>query len=166
MERFLLIVGFIILLYQLLKRLFGKQEIPCSEKPNLYLTVISIVLVFSVNYAIIFFGSKVPGSLLERNEYQTMLYVHLYPNRNEVKSYKVPAKIRSLMLNNCVPDYDDGAACESYKAYIIDYAIMSNGGKIIFDLDSQESLELNHIVWIYDENMRYWGVELTRETPK
>lgn len=161
MERFLLIVGFIILLYQLLKRLFGKQEIPCSEKPNLYLTVISIVLVFSVNYAIIFFGSKVPGSLLERNEYETMLYVHLYPDEQQVKSYKVPAKVRREVTEDCYPGNDGDTECTSWKEYFIEYAIMPNVGRIYFDSDTP--LELDRIIMMFDESTRYWGVQLTNE---
>jgi len=165
--RIIIFIGLAIIFYQLFKLILNKPEKPLSQKHKSYIIIISVALAFALHTIVGFYGPKIPGHLFERNEYETMLYVRLYPNENEVKSYKVPAKIRRIVTSDCYPaDNDTGQACDSWKAYLIYYAIMPNGGKIVFELDSQESLELNKIVWIDDEEGRNWGVELTKEAPE
>lgn len=96
-------------------------------------------------------GERVPGSLFERDNYTRMIYVRMYPGDSEAKSYTVPALITA---------YQDGDGYSSYHVYSIDYAVMPNGGKIVFG-DGGESLKLHKRVHLYDEKEREWEVELT-----
>lgn len=120
------------------------------------------------------FGSKSPCAYLEKGKYQAEFYVHLYPEGNPVKSYKVPAMIYA---HTEVEDYGDTAdddpihgggqsGTTSYRNYDILYARLPNGGIIKFDpnrLDAADTLEVNKPTSRTDENGRTWGVELTCE---
>ncbi len=56
------------------------------------------------------------------------------------------------------PEYDGQS--NSWKEYRIEFAEMPNGGKVTF-YNSDKALELGRIVTMYDDNGRYWGIELT-----
>jgi hypothetical protein len=114
------------------------------------------VLIFGTPY----FGTKTPGSFFERNEYEGFFYIYLYPNGQKVKSCRVPALISSSVETD---EYDDDFY--SWREYRIQYAQTPNGDKIKFD-NSIETLKLNKIVELYDDNSRYWGVQLTDKKVK
>ena len=135
-----------------------KEEISLDNKIVLFaLAYLLIVIVTN------FCGVKRPGHILERGDYEAMLYVRLYPNDEGVKSYKVPALIYTYSYE-CGPD---GETC---KRYSIKYAIMPNGGKIVFETPETVPLEeeitplqLGENVTREDIQNRKWGVELTSE---
>jgi len=125
--------------------------------------LISCLVAYSVNN----YGVCVPGHFFERNEYKKMIYVRLYPYDGDVKSYKVPAMIHA----NFVECGDEGEECRDYQ---IEYAVMPNGGKIVFynpndtmkiynGFDPENGLTINEKVSLFDLKEREWGVELTSE---
>lgn len=120
---------------------------------NTYILWFSIVCGIVLYYGISSYGNKIPGSFFERNEYESMIYIRLYPNKQKTTSRKLPAKI--FKLDN---------------KYYIQYIALSGGSYLdicwyepcIFD-DSVE-LELNRVVTIYDSKNHEWYVELTNES--
>jgi len=84
-----------------------------------------------------------------------MFYVNLFPDGQKVKSYRVPAHIRAL-VGSKTDNSDQSYSC---REYLIEFAVMPNGGKVTFD--SIESLELGKAVTLFDDNEKHWRVELT-----
>ena len=156
---FIISVAAGIVVYYLLKYTIGErnESFNYSQK-NKYILWFSLAVGIAIYFGPIWYGTKIPDSIFERSEYETMLYVRLYPNNQVTKSYKVPAKIYKYVHESCY-DEDD---CASYAVYKILYAIMPNGGSIAFD-DFDDGLVLNEVTRVYDEDDREWGVELTNE---
>jgi hypothetical protein len=153
-----------IAVYQGLKYLWGKRELSYIDKPNKYFFYGSIAVGVAAYFLVIQYGVKVPGSFFERSEYETMLYIRLYPDNNPVKSYKVPAEISKVIAEDCYPGSEGQTECSSWSEYRINYAIMPNGGRIVFDEDPAYSIvELNRIISLFDVYEREWGVELTKD---
>lgn len=159
--RVLLSMAVIVLTYQALKFAFRRMGWWESENFKGYAGLLSLVAMVGVNYIAATYGTKVPGAFLERDDYEVMLYVRLYPDMNEVKSYWVPAKIESVTESYCEPAVDMGERCESLQVYYIRYAVMPNGGTIVFD--EEGTVRLNEKEYVFDEQGRYWGVEMTNE---
>lgn len=134
----------------------------------------TFVIFFVVIGLIIKFGSRTPGSLIERRYYKNNIYVRLYPNDELVKSYKVPALI---YRTNYDPGYSDQEGGSS-QGYFIKYAFMPNGGIITFSevgFDFETNSELSDMepqvilgekTDLKDTKGRIWGVELTDEVVK
>lgn len=159
--RTILYVLFGSIIYFSLKKWYGRWEENYKNMSNRIFFIISIIVTLSLIVGTEYWGAKVPGSFFERTEYENYLYIRLYPHTQEVKSYKVKAKIEATFI-----DMSDGeGGSEEERVYYINYAIMPNGGKITF-YDNDESLKVNEIVEIYDDNRRKWGIELTNELPK
>jgi hypothetical protein len=143
-----------------LKWFYGKRDGTASEMPNKVFLWISIALSLGLMFGTPYWGTKIPGSFLERDDYQGMFYVNLFPDAQKVKSYRVPALIQATIES--ANEQDDRTF--SWREYRIDYAIMPNGGKITFYY-ADKCLELGKIVTLFDDNKGYWGVELT-DRPK
>jgi hypothetical protein len=60
---------------------------------------------------------------LERHDYERRFYVFLYPQAGETKAYRLPALIEATATLH----YED-----LERHYRLAYAIMSNGGAIVF----------------------------------
>ena len=93
------------------------------------------------------FGTKVPGSLFERLEYdEAFIMVKLFHGTQRNQSLAVPASI----------------SCRSRYIYNINFAIMPGGRRIFFP-GNQEPLILNERVDQYDDQHRDYGVMLTSQ---
>lgn len=156
MPRNVIFIAVAVGLYWGLKWFYGKRDGTASDMPNKIFLWISIALALGLMFGMPYWGTKIPGSFFERADYQGMFYVNLFPDVQKVKSYRVPALIRATVESDT--DQDDRSY--SWREYRIDFAIMPNGGKITF-YDADEYLELGRTVTLYDDNERYWGVELT-----
>jgi hypothetical protein len=129
---------------------------------NTYILWFSIVCGIVLYYGISSYGNKIPGSFFERAEYETMMYVLLYPDHQKITSHKLPAQIR-----------------KTDREYYIDYVVMADGSYLdlsgcegtvknsvnLEDLicDDPRSLILNKRISIHDSLDRDWIVELTNE---
>jgi len=156
MPRNIIFIAVAVGLYWGLKCFYGKREGTASDMPNKVYLWISIALVFGLVFGTPYLGSRVSGSFFERAHYQGMFYVHLFPNGQKVKSYRVPALITSSVESNI--DYDD----QSYlwREYRIKFAVLPNGEKVTL-YDADENLELDKTIALFDDKERYWGVKLT-----
>jgi hypothetical protein len=98
------------------------------------------------------YGSEEIGSFMEKKEYTAYYYVNMYPGRSTSKNYKVKAKIHS------VKNSDRGGE----RRYHIQEAYFDNGKTITFFNDGDfETLKLNKLVSIDDDNKITWNIELT-----
>jgi len=158
----IIVLAIIILLYFALKWLIGVFKGSTDDTRNTYILIFSFFLVIALNYGVSFYGYKVPGSFLERSEYERMLYVHVYPSGQYTESYKVPALISRYEKLSCYGEDN----CETYRGYLISYAVMPNGGTINFRFRDNNPLKLNKIVYTIDNNNRDWGIQLTNEPVK
>ena len=156
--KFVLVIASIAVIYFVLKYSIGIRDGSLDNRKNKYLLLLAIIIVMVYVWGIALYGKMVPGSFFERNEYETMLYIHMYPDNQKTKSYKVPALIERYSEYDCWGDNE----CYSYKGYRIHYAVMPNGGTINF-YDDDGYLELDKIIWISDDKYRDWGIELTNE---
>jgi len=153
MLRGIIFIAFAVGLYWGLKWFFGKRDGTCSDMPNRVFFLIAFALAIGLVLTSYYWGTKTPGSFFERGHYQGMFYVNLFPDGLKVKSYRVPAMISCNVGSDA---YDD--SYYSWREYRIEFAVMPNGGTVTFN---DNILELGRIVTMYDENGRYWGVELT-----
>ena len=132
-------------LYCLLVTLFGdwKKGTIRSRKNSLFAGA-CIASWFFFGLGINLFGTKVPGSLFERLEYdEEFIMVKLFHGTQRNQSLAVPASI-------------------SYKSrYNLNFAIMPGGRRIFFP--NQEPLILNEIVPQYDDQHHSYGVMLTSQ---
>jgi len=145
-------------LYRALKHYYGKRDGTISDMPNRAFMWTTLVFAIGLIFGTPYFGTKVPGSFFERDEYREMFYVNLFPDEQRVKSYRVPASILVYLEGGY--DYDNDPVY--WRAYKIQFAIMPNGGKVTFGFsDDYVPLELGSTVTVYDDDERPWGVELT-----
>lgn len=110
------------------------------------------------------YGTKIPGSSFERDNYEELFYVNLFPDGQKVKSYRVPAMVSaSYEASSSYTDGNGDAQDVFEHVYRIQFAILPNGGKVSFN-DPYEALELGKIVTMFDVDKRYWGIELTNRS--
>ena len=152
--------AFAVGVYWFLKLSHGKREGTVSDRPNSIFSCIALAVAVGLIFGTSYFGTKRPGSFFERDDYEGMFYVNLFPEGQEVKSYRVPA-----MITARVGETEYGDDIYSWREYRIDFAAMPNGGKIAFDI-SDETLELGKKVTVVDNKERYWGVKLTEQPVK
>lgn len=88
------------------------------------------------------------GSIYEATDYTQNFYVLMFPDKDSVKNYKVPAQIYSTMG-------DTG------RVYHIECAYMPNGGVIKFD--EYQYLIPNKLKAVDDVNEDSWRIELIDE---
>jgi hypothetical protein len=88
------------------------------------------------------YGQKIPGSLLERNEYRGCFFVQLYRAPDRVKSYRIPATIRAKI-----------------KQYYIESAHWPNGGITTFS--DPDPIYLNGFASVTDDAGNEWDVVLS-----
>ena len=112
------------------------------------------------------YGTKIPGSRFERDNYEGLFYVNLFPDGQKVKSYRVPAMVSANYEASSSYTNSNGDEQDVYEhVYRIQYAVMLNGGKVHFDNSyGFQDLELNKTVTLYDDDKRYWGIELTNRS--
>jgi hypothetical protein len=139
-----------------LKYYYGDRDGTASDMPNKVFLWMSMALAAGLVIGTPYWGSRTPGSFLERADYQGMFYVRLFPDGQDVKSYRVPGFVRTSVESDM--DYDDRVY--SWREYRVDFAIMPNGGRVTC-LDSDEYLRLGKKVNLFDDDGNYWGVELT-----
>jgi hypothetical protein len=89
--------------------------------------------------------------MLERHDYERRFYVFLYPQAGETKAYRVPALIEATATLH----YED-----LERHYRLAYAIMPNGGAIVFE-DWDTSLIPYERIKLIDKQGREWAAELT-----
>lgn len=143
-----------ILVYYLLKYTIGESNKSFQiSKRNKYILWVSAVVVFAILFGTEWYGNKTPGSVFERSEYETILYVRLYPGNQKTESYKVPAGIFKTG-NNYYVQYLNYPNNNSY----IDVCWQA---PCIYD--DFVDVELNKLRTIIDAQDREWGVELTNE---
>lgn len=143
-------------LYWGLKLLFGNRERTLSEKPNLKFTAISFLVAVGLIFGTTHFGTKIPGSYLERSDYSGVFYINLFPDPHGIKSYRVPALINASVES----ETDQDEQLHSWREYRLAIVFMPNTGKIPF-YNADECLKLNEVVTLYDDHGKKWGVELT-----
>lgn len=92
-------------------------------------------------------GSTNIGGLFERINYTESYYVNLFPENANDKNYKVKAEIEKIG-----------------NGYYISKAYFSNGGYITFNNNgTDKSLKVSSKIGIYDDEDKYWRVELTTQ---
>jgi hypothetical protein len=155
MPRNIIFILIAVVVYWALKWFCGKRGGTIHEMPNSAFMTMAVALALGLMFGTPRWGTKRPGSFFERSDYQGMFYVHLYPNRQEIQSYRVPASVSSRVET----DEDPDDRSYSWREYRINFAVMPNGEEITFE--SGEALQLNSIVTMYDDRHQYWGVELT-----
>jgi hypothetical protein len=128
-------------LYFALKRIAGDWNQTVDSTPNVYFLMVSVAVLIALPLGIAKFGAERPGAFFERSEYEARLYVHLYPEAQRVKSYRVPAMISA-----------EGGE------YLLWSAFMPKGVSIDFE-DCR--LELQKTVICFDTSNRTWGIVLT-----
>jgi hypothetical protein len=128
-------------LYFALKRIAGDWNQTVTSTPNVYFLMASVAVLIMLPLGIEKFGVESPGDFFERSEYEARLYVHLYPEAQRVKSYRVPAMISA-----------EGGE------YLLWSAFMPKGVSIDFE-DCR--VELQKTVICFDTSNRTWGIVLT-----
>lgn len=144
-------------LYWGLKWFYGNRPGTASDMPNKTFSWLALVFAIGLIFGTPYLGTKIPGSFFERDEYEGMFYVNLFPDGQKVLSYRVPAMILAVVESTT------GRDNESYseQEYRVEFAIIPNEGKVTFDIDSSEHLKLGKIVEARDDKKRNWGIELT-----
>ena len=129
-----------------LKRLIPIRGIFSSEHRKVFL-VISLCMILNL-IPTTKYGSDTINSIFEMNEYTTKYYVHLYPEDNKSKNYKVEADIESNLD-------EEGRKYHIVKAYF--------DSKRYITFTDWDSLHPNKKVMIRDDDGKDWDVELTTE---
>jgi hypothetical protein len=165
MARNIIFIAIAAAFYWVLKSLYGKRDGTVSDMPNKSYSWLAMALALGLILGTPYWGTKIPGSFFERNDYRGMFYVNLFPDGQTVKSHRVPALIEVSLENDTY--YDDRLYSwheykidYSWREYKIDYAIIPNIGEISF-YNADKCLELNKIAILCADNGQYWGVELT-----
>ncbi|NCY21150.1 hypothetical protein EBX31_04230 [bacterium] len=155
-----ILVGICVGLYFLLKFFFGNWKADIHDPKNGRLGGACFIILLLLFLGIPEFGNKTPGSFWERADYKGHYIVLLYPGRQATNSQE------AVGLIECETESGTDQGDEPYtdKRYKIDYAIMSNGSRISFNPDSYESLEVNKVVRLTDDDGNNWGVKLTPQS--
>jgi hypothetical protein len=151
-----------VLLYWALKYFFGDLKSDHQTLPNKWFLVVAAVSTgfFSFIWQP-YYGSAEPGAFFERDTYKRMFFVILVHPRDKQAEYRVPALISARMTDvETNKDY-----YIKYKKYFIEYAVMPNRGKIVFDdnIDWLDGLIVDKQVTVDDHEGRSWLVTLTRD---
>lgn len=160
MPRDVIFIALAVGLYWWLKRTYGDRDGFASDYPNNYFRIATVALALLLIFGTPYWGTKSPGSLFERDEYEGLFYVNLFPNGQTVKGYHVPAVIGASVGKNGITSGELGRS----RDYRIDAAFLQ-GGTIYFG-ERYESLALGEIIKVYDLSGREWGVELTKRRAK
>jgi hypothetical protein len=73
--------------------------------PNKVFLWMAVVFALGLIFGTPYFGTKIPGSFFERDHYQGMFYVNLFPDGQKVESYRVPAMVSASVESTT--DNDD-----------------------------------------------------------
>lgn len=93
-----------------------------------------------------------PGNFFEKNEYSGTFYVYVYPYKDGVKNYKIPAQIDRV----CV--YDDGCG----HGYNLNQVTFPNGGSPSFS-DCHPDLHSKTLCTTDGEDGTDFYIQLTNE---
>jgi hypothetical protein len=157
MSRNIIFIATAIGLYWGLKWCYGKRDGTASDMPNKVFSLLAFLFAIGFIFGTPYFGTKIPGSFFERDEYEGVFYVNLFPDGQKVLSYRIPAMISAIVESVTGQDNET----YSWQEYRIEFAIIPDEGRVTFDNDSSEHLKLGKIVEVRDDNKRDWGVELT-----
>lgn len=151
---FIISVAVGIIVYYILKYLIGEGHKSFkNSNRNKYILWFSIIVGIGVLVGPHWLGTKIPGSIFEKSEYETILYVRLYPENQTTKSYKVPAGIFKTGNHYYV----------QYLKYPNDNSYIDVCWEAPCIPDGFVEVELNKFKNIIDAQDREWGVELTDE---
>ena len=154
-EKMLIFIVPAIGLYWGLKWFYGKRDGCLADEPNRTYLWISISFALGLIFGTQYFGTKLPGSFFERNEYEEMFYVYLQPDFQTEKTYRAPALIRASIED----ESDSSGEFYAQRTYYIEFAILPNGRKVYFY--DNDGLEVDRYVTIQDDQYRSWTVVLT-----
>lgn len=165
MSRNIIFIAIAAIFYLGLKWSFAKRDRTASDIPSKIYSWLAMALALGLILGTPYWGTKIPGSFFERDNYQGMFYVNLFPNGHTVKSYRAPALIQANIESDIDYHTETYRVMYSWREYKIDYAIIPHIGKITF-YNADQQLELNKIALIIDDNDQYWGIELTERPVK
>lgn len=116
--------------------------------------LLSVALSVFLFFSQAWFGVCSPGSWFERSDYETEVYVNLFPEGSTSKNYRVSALIKANLDR-----HDEGVQ----RVYRLQHISFPAGRRITFD--NTPSLQLGSRVTVYDDEYHPWSVELTSERP-
>jgi hypothetical protein len=160
MSRNIIFITIATIFYWGLKWCCGKRSGTVSDMPNKIYSWLAMALALGLIWGTPYWGTKIPGSFFERDDYKGMFFVNLFPNGQMVKSYRAPALILVSVESDTDYHTETYPVLYSWREYKIDYATIPDIGKITF-YNADKNLELNKIVLLFDDNDQYWGIELT-----
>lgn len=111
--------------------------------------VVTVSMFILTGYIMPKWGNKTPDSFWESDQYETYIYVKLYPEDKKQTSYLVKAKI----------------SAKDYHEYYIKKVVFVEGYGIV-DLDCEEYLSTGQMVGAIDQKGRFWQVEMTDKVIK
>ena len=115
------------------------------------------ILITILLVALPLFAVSIPGHWNEKVEYETKLYVNLFPDSRNAKNYRLIGDIQKT--RECDGSEDLNDCIDVYRVTKITFL---NGGYIEFDECIIESPNKNYCV---DTNENEWYVELTDKKP-
>ena len=161
MSRNLIFIAIAIIFYWGLKWFYGKRDGTVSDMPNKIYSWFAMLLALGLIWGTPYWGREIPGSFFERDDYQGMFYVNLFPDGKMEKSYYAPALILVTVESDTDYHTETYPVLYSWRVYKIDYASIPRRGKITFYNATIKNLELNKIALVLDDNDQYWGIQLT-----
>lgn len=118
-----------------------------------------VLWVFIVIFFLWMFGAfnrvSVPGSFFEKNEYSGYFYAYVFPDKDKVKNYKIPAHIQRIG-----EDCEYHGSC-SYVQYLHEI-YFPNGGSVSFS-DCHPNLNTKTKCIADDEEETEYYIQLTNE---
>jgi hypothetical protein len=165
MSRNIIFIAIAVIFYLGLTWSYGKRDVTVSDMTSKIYSWLAIALALGLILGTPYCGKKIPGSFFERDNYQGMFYVNLFPNGLTVKSYCAPALIQATIESDIDYHTETYRVLYSWREYKIDYATIPHMGKITF-YNADQHLELNKIALLFDDNDQYWGIELTERPVK
>jgi len=159
MHRGAILLGLCVGLYFPLKALAGKWKADIQDPKNSRLAAGCFLLFLLLIIGLPEFGSKTPGSIWERSDYEGRYVVLVYPGKQTANGQEAVGLIECDTESGT----DQGDEPYSTRTYKIDHAIMPNGSRISFNPDSYESLQVNKVVRLSDRDGNVWGLKLTQQ---
>ena len=160
MHRGTVLLGLCVGLYFLLKAVLGKWRANVQDPKNSRFAAGCFILFILLIIGLPEFGSKTPGSIWERSDYEGRYVVLVYPGKQTANGHEAVGLIECDTESGT----DQGDETYSTRTYKIDHAIMPNGSRISFNPDSYESLKVNKVVRLSDSQGNIWGVKLTPQS--
>lgn len=120
-----------IALYWALKLTLGNKKAGVQESPNRYFALFSVALFFVLKFGVGAWGLKIPGAVLERNEYEGYYQARLYKGEQFETFQTVPVYIRAS-LESSQGFGDDQDTQYEERVYMLDHLVLPNGKRLSF----------------------------------